>query len=192
MRAHAILGLAGLVALVTARPMNITPSSLIARNPTAVRPQNAPFGRIITKCARPGTVALTFDDGPGPYADELLDILTASNAKATFFVNGDNGPLKITNQSASNALRRAFDAGHQIASHTWSHPDLQLLTKEEQFDEMTKLENALLDIIGVTPTYFRSPFTSCNSTCVSDMTSWGYHVVSSHEPPQPLLSFQSS
>jgi peptidoglycan/xylan/chitin deacetylase (PgdA/CDA1 family) len=45
-----------------------------------------PYGADIYSCATPGTVALTFDDGPWIYTSELLDLLNQYNAKATFFV----------------------------------------------------------------------------------------------------------
>jgi peptidoglycan/xylan/chitin deacetylase (PgdA/CDA1 family) len=71
-----------------------------------------PYGAYIHHCYVPGTVALTFDDGPYIFTEELLDILAAYGAKATFFVNGYN--------LANNEwlLRRVVNEGHQLASHT--------------------------------------------------------------------------
>ncbi|CKW14665.1 glycosyl hydrolase [Mycobacterium tuberculosis] len=59
---------------------------------------------------------MTFDDGPGPYTDRLLHILTDNDAKATFFLIG--------NKVAANpaGARRIADAGMEIGSHTWEHP----------------------------------------------------------------------
>jgi len=59
-----------------------------------------------------GTIYLTFDDGPGVYTAELLDILAHYNVKATFFVTGA-GPDEI--------LLREFQEGHAIGVHTASH-----------------------------------------------------------------------
>jgi peptidoglycan/xylan/chitin deacetylase (PgdA/CDA1 family) len=49
-----------------------------------------PVGVIINDCTTPGTVALTFDDGPFIYTESVLNQLAAAGAKATFFVNGQN------------------------------------------------------------------------------------------------------
>ena len=42
---------------------------------------NVPYGVVISKCTVPGKIALTFDDGPNKFTNELLDVLKASNAK---------------------------------------------------------------------------------------------------------------
>jgi peptidoglycan/xylan/chitin deacetylase (PgdA/CDA1 family) len=54
------------------------------------RQSSVPVGTIITACTVPNTFALTFDDGPFQYTDELLDTLAAAGVKSTFFVNGQN------------------------------------------------------------------------------------------------------
>ena len=59
-------------------------------------------------------IYLTFDDGPGPYTNELINILNKYGAKATFFVK--------PNQSSYNyCLRNAYLSGHAIGNHTYSH-----------------------------------------------------------------------
>lgn len=63
-------------------------------------------------CNAEKTWALTFDDGPSNFTSELLDILDAANVKATFVVMGAHAKLY------PEVIRRAFQAGHQIASHT--------------------------------------------------------------------------
>ncbi|KAF9963365.1 chitin deacetylase [Mortierella alpina] len=93
---------------------------------------------IITKCTVPGTLALTFDDGPYKFTEELLNTLKANNAKATFFVNGDNY-AQIQNPIYSKLIQRAKNEGHQIASHTWDHKDLaELNNKDKILDEMNR------------------------------------------------------
>src|SRR5207248_386760 len=77
----------------------------------------------ITKCVKPGHVALTFDDGPSPSTPKLLDYLKAAKIHATFFVLG-----KSINAKGGNAtLRAVFEAGHQIALHSNTHPDLNTI-----------------------------------------------------------------
>ena len=64
----------------------------------------------VVDCAQVKCVALTFDDGPTPYTDRLLGILTANNAKATFF--------EIGNKVAANpaGAKRVVDAGMEIGN----------------------------------------------------------------------------
>ena len=67
------------------------------------------MGVSISHCTVPGTVALTFDDGPYPYTSDLLDILRANNATATFFitaVNGAKGSIDDTSTPYPALLRR--------------------------------------------------------------------------------------
>ncbi len=69
-------------------------------------------------CAVQKCVALTFDDGPGPYTDRLLKVLADNDAKATFFLIGN----KVAADPAG--ARRIADAGMEIGSHTWEHPNM--------------------------------------------------------------------
>ena len=67
----------------------------------------------VIKVAEPDKIIyLTFDDGPGPYTNELLDILKKYNVKATFFVTG---------AGSDEVLAREFNEGHAIGLHTASH-----------------------------------------------------------------------
>jgi hypothetical protein len=52
---------------------------------------NLPYGATIASCSEPGVVALTFDDGPYSFTEELLDYLKSVNVNATFFISGNNG-----------------------------------------------------------------------------------------------------
>lgn len=83
-----------------------------------------PIGQILRSCTVSGTIALTFDDGPSLYTQELLDILKANDAHATFFVIGSSMDSNNNSWSAPNnlSLHRMANEGHQIASHTCSLP----------------------------------------------------------------------
>lgn len=78
---------------------------------------NVPVGTIITRCTQPGTVALTFDDGPYIYTSQILNTLKSNGMPATFFVNGDNW-ANILSDSSKALVRRMLAEGHQIGSHT--------------------------------------------------------------------------
>ena len=75
----------------------------------------------IVACTEPGTVALTFDDGPYTFTEHVLDVLEAYNTKATFFITGNNnGKKPIDDQDSPwpDLLRRMYESGHQLASHS--------------------------------------------------------------------------
>ncbi|KAK9413935.1 putative NodB-like protein [Seiridium unicorne] len=149
-------------------------------NSTVSHPQSRSLEKVITSCTRSGTVALTYDDGPGPYTDELLNILDQNRVKATFFVNGDNANGPITEGRLPAILRRAYAKGHHIGSHTYSHANLAALGPGERWQEMDRLQQVLGDIIGVAPTYMRPPYFSCPGDCVQDMSDFGFHVVNAN------------
>jgi peptidoglycan/xylan/chitin deacetylase (PgdA/CDA1 family) len=138
------------------------------------------YKKPITKCKKPGTIALTFDDGPSNNTMGLLDILASYNARATFFIGANNmGKGEIDKNDAWIAAIKRMDAdGHQVGSHTWSHPHMDNLGPEQRRVEMFKVERALVNIIGKYPTYMRSPYIQCNikTGCMKDMSDLGYHV----------------
>lgn len=105
-------------------------------------------------------VALTFDDGPWPETTEqVLDVLDQYGAKATFFTIGDQVA------GHSDLVKRAFDAGHQICTHSWDHAagsgngvDLTRMSAEEQIAEVAKGYEAIEAVTGTTASHvFRAP-----------------------------------
>jgi peptidoglycan/xylan/chitin deacetylase (PgdA/CDA1 family) len=96
--------------------------------------------------------AVTYDDGPSEFTDQLLDTLEQTRAKATFFVTGSQVQLH------PEVLARAYRLGHQIASHTWSHRALTSLSTEVIVAELEWTSIAIENVIGVRPKYFRPPF----------------------------------
>ncbi|KAI8646881.1 hypothetical protein BD408DRAFT_399182 [Parasitella parasitica] len=133
-------------------------------------------GSIINNC-KPGHVAITYDDGPYGYTSALVDLLDRNQVKATFFVNGKNFIDLETNEEGRNALRKAHASGHQIASHTLSHKDLETISGQEFDDEITELEKIVFDIIQVKPAFIRPPYGSANDDSVAKLEGKGYKVV---------------
>jgi len=132
-------------------------------------------GQVFTKCVAPGQIALAYDDGPYQYTQQLADTLSAGGAKGTFFVTGTLYGC-IYNQRT--ALQNAYKAGHQIASHTWTHPsNFGSLSSGDLTTQMTRLEQALVNIIGVKPTYMRPPYLATGGNVLSTMRTLGYRVV---------------
>jgi len=101
-------------------------------------------------CAQVKCVALTFDDGPGPYTDRLLQILQDNDAKATFFLIG--------NKVAANpeGAKRIADAGMEIGSHTWEHPNMTTIPPEDVPAQFSKAGDAIESATGLRPKLVRT------------------------------------
>ena len=95
-------------------------------------------------------VALTYDDGPSGSTDKLLDALEKYNAKATFFVVGKDQVEYYT-----DTLKREFELGMEIGSHTYSHPWLNQLTAEEITEEIDKNDQLIAKTTGSYTTIMR-------------------------------------
>lgn len=107
---HLIHSLAAVLSLIPSLS-SATPVELQSRQASS----QVPFGAVINNCVTPGTIALTFDDGPYSYTNTLLDTLAEYGAVATFFLNGINlGSIT----SYPDVLQRAVAEGHQLGSHT--------------------------------------------------------------------------
>lgn len=126
-------------------------------------------------------VALTYDDGPYVFTNQLLDVLKSYGFKATFFMTGNNlhkGSIDTT-EPWPTIIKRMVDEGHQVASHTWSHYNLTNIPSDMRQQQMVKNERAIANIIGKYPTYMRPPYSQCSreSGCWADMKALGYHRV---------------
>lgn len=140
---------------------------------------SVPYGELITTCNEPGTVALTFDDGPWEYTEDLLDILRDYEAQATFFVCGGNmgGDGQITGYGHPHLLRRMVSEGHQVGTHTWAHTDLITVDEYGMLDQLLFNEQAIVQALGRIPTYFRPPYFSTNDDVLDTVGELGYHVI---------------
>lgn len=102
----------------------------------------------------PRTVALTFDDGPGPSTPEVLDVLQRHGVPATFFVVGRNAAAEPV------MLQRMVAEGHALGNHTWSHyiPRAKVGWKKSTLTrEIEHTRRAIVTAIGREPCLFRPP-----------------------------------
>jgi peptidoglycan-N-acetylglucosamine deacetylase len=98
-------------------------------------------------------IALTFDDGPNPeYTSRVLDILRQYHAPATFFVIGLNG------EQNPDLLHRIVDEGHEIGSHTFTHPNISRTSKEQLIVELNATERVFESHLGRRTLLFRPPY----------------------------------
>ncbi|TFK57556.1 glycoside hydrolase/deacetylase [Heliocybe sulcata] len=106
----------------------------------------------IVSCPDKNTWGLTYDDGPSPYTPTLLSYLDEQSLKSTFFVVGSRA------LSYPATLQAEYMGGHQIAVHTWSHPELTTLSNEEIIAELGWTKKIIKDVTGVTPNMMRPPY----------------------------------
>jgi peptidoglycan/xylan/chitin deacetylase (PgdA/CDA1 family) len=140
---------------------------------------NVPYGQWIHSCKNPDEVALTFDDGPLEYTRSIAAQLDAAGFKSTFFIVGFFGYRKIYDQDTRypELIRSLYDGGHQIASHTWTHFNMNKIGSKARTRQMLNNEKAIAQVLGAVPTYMRPPFGLCSSECLAEMKQLGYHVV---------------
>ncbi|KAK6196990.1 hypothetical protein LQW54_011007 [Pestalotiopsis sp. IQ-011] len=150
---------------------------------TIARPKvgSVEYGGIgIYDCVNAGDIAMTFDDGPWNYTSDLLDKLKTWNAKATFFITGNNIGKGHINDPALQwraVIQRMAAEGHQVASHTWSHQNFSDITTVQAQNQVLWNEIAFNDILGYIPTYLRPPFSICESDCEDLLAELGYHII---------------
>src|SRR5213082_3823385 len=100
-------------------------------------------------------IAMTFDDGPSAtLTPKLLDLLAARHIKATFFVIGENVA------EHPEIVARAAREGHEIASHSWSHPNFAKMSQESVRSQLQRTDDAIKSAIGKSPTLLRPPYGS--------------------------------
>jgi len=118
-------------------------------------------------------IAITFDDGPhGALTPKLLDLLAARKIKATFFVVGQC----VAEYPA--IVARAAREGHEIASHSWSHPNLGKMSDEAVRRELQKTDDAIKAATGVRPTTMRPPYGSITARQKAWIhETFGYRVI---------------
>ncbi len=102
-------------------------------------------------CEHVKCIALTFDDGPGPFTAELLDTLKRRHAYASFFLIGQN----IARHDG--LVKRMHAEGHTIGSHTWDHRVLPSLQPTVLDSEVARVNDAVQKITGTKVTYMRPP-----------------------------------
>jgi peptidoglycan-N-acetylglucosamine deacetylase len=98
-------------------------------------------------------LALTYDDGPNdPHTLSLLDVLAKHDVHATFFLIGRYA------RQRPDMVRAIAQAGHAIGNHTYTHPNLILVSALQTRIQLEECDRVLSDILGQRPKLFRPPF----------------------------------
>ncbi|KAI9277655.1 hypothetical protein BY458DRAFT_453296 [Sporodiniella umbellata] len=157
-------------------------ASAVSASPIEKRVVSA---KVYHTCSVPGTIALTFDDGPYEYTWALADKLRSEDVTATFFMNGANW-VDVDTQSVKtpagtksykDVIKHVYDKGHQIASHTYSHKELNGLSSSAIKSEMTKLEAIFKKAINKIPNYMRPPSGAYDDNTLAVLGQLGYKVI---------------
>jgi biofilm PGA synthesis N-glycosyltransferase PgaC len=128
------------------------------------------------------TISLTFDDGPDAQnTPQLLDVLSAAQAPATFFVTGSNAA------NYSDIMSRMTREGHVVANHTLTHVDITKSSPWRAKMELILTDHALRALTDYATPSFRLPYSSDDPESMQKTVDgilraqqWGY-LVSSHD-----------
>ncbi|WP_075619160.1 polysaccharide deacetylase family protein [Paenisporosarcina indica] len=115
-------------------------------------------------------IAITFDDGPHrKYTAEVLDLLAKYDAKATFFIIGENA------EKYPELVLRAHEEGHELANHTYTHPVKTTIAHLE--DELKQTNETIYGITGFYPKLFRPVGGQYTDDMIKAAVDKGYKVV---------------
>jgi len=107
-------------------------------------------------------VSLSFDDGPDlKITPKVLDILKKYNVKANFFFIGES------TKANPNVVKRAFNEGHLVLNHSYTHADLTKLSAQGVNKELTSTDNTLYKLIGKHPLIVRPPYGAIDNKVIN-------------------------
>jgi peptidoglycan/xylan/chitin deacetylase (PgdA/CDA1 family) len=121
-------------------------------------------------CRQGHHVALTFDDGPNPpYTAEILDILAAHHARATFFVEGQAA------EAHPDLVKREVAARMAVGAHSYTHSrDLPAMSRDVFARDLRQVEGALAPLLGYKPDLYRAPYGHTSQNMLDELRSEGY------------------
>ena len=134
----------------------------------------ADWSEIVRGDPSTGLVALTFDAGAesGTAAPAVLEILRERGIRATFFLSG-----RWVEKYPELAQQIQAD-GHEIANHSYTHPDLTHLSDDQIVFELDYTDQVVSDLLGVhTRPYFRPPFGARNRRVLDVAAASGFRSV---------------
>lgn len=102
------------------------------------------------------SIALTFDDGPSKYTNDIIELLKRHDARATFFVIGNKVKLY------QKTIQKMTSYGNEIGNHSYNHKWLTKVTDDELVNQINKTQNIIQEITGKSPTLFRPTYGSIN------------------------------
>ncbi len=123
-------------------------------------------------------IALTFDDGPGPYTPQVLRALQQYHVPATFFEIGQD----VAAYPRYSHMVAA--AGYPVEDHTWSHPDLTTLSAAEVGAQLDRTQAEIASVTGESPACVRPPFNAWDPTVLTAIAARGLTAMSYSVDPK--------
>ena len=127
-------------------------AGMLAAGPAAAAPAAAPPGPHYYAPGSGKTVALTFDDGPGPSTQAIINVLRAYHVPATFFNIGQNAAARPA------LVQEEAKDGFVVGNHTWSHPVMTALSAGSQASQLDQASTEQHRLTGHYPVVFRPPY----------------------------------
>ena len=103
--------------------------------------------------------------------DEILKILEKNNVKITFFMVGD------WIEKYPEAVKKIYDAGHEIGTHSDTHPHVNNLSYEENIEEIENSNDKIEKITGNRTNLYRTPYGEYNQTVIKAAQDKGYYTI---------------
>lgn len=113
-------------------------------------------------------IAISFDCAWGvDYTDKLLEIMESESVKCTFFA------VEFWVNKYPDYLKKISDTGHEVGTHSSTHPHMSKLDKAAITSELTSSCNAIERLIGKKPTVFRPPYGEYNDLLIDTANELG-------------------
>jgi len=148
-------------------------------------PLNTPSLALNLDPTRP-VIALSFDDGPGIYTNDFIDLLNEYNIRATFCVIGN------LVDSQSDALKRAVEMGNEVIGHSWDHKNLAKLTAEAVRKQLTDTKEKIESVTGMATPLFRPPYGETNDTVKEVAAELGLSLINWNVDPEDWNTHDSN
>ena len=103
--------------------------------------------------------------------DSILETLEKNNTKITFFMVGD------WIEKYPEAVKKIYEAGHEIGSHSDTHPHVNNLTYEQNIEEIEKSNEKIKNITGIKTDLYRTPYGEYNQTVIKAAQDSGYYTI---------------
>jgi len=171
----------------TATPEPVAPEPVAATKPLPEFSTKRYLGKPLkTVPNRKHEVALTLDDGPGDDTAKVLEILAEHDVHVTFFVVGRRA------NTHRQAVRDMAAQGHEVANHTWTHPEPGAVTESDLAKQIDRNQKFIAELTGQTPRFVRPRGGKYTETTMANlkergliMALWAIHSNDVEPSPSP-------
>lgn len=117
-------------------------------------------------------LAISFDCAWGvDYTDKLLETMKEEDIKCTFFT------VEFWTTKHPEYVKKISEAGHEIGTHSSTHPYMSKLSKDAIIRELNTSSNAIEQITGIKPTVFRPPYGDYNDLLINTAKELGLYTI---------------